>query len=122
MSGLVLTAVGIGTGVFFTYAARGSEDDYYALRFAMLQEAGGNPNFCASPSPERVSRCSELAELNDARQSERALSTVGFAVGGVAAVATASVWLLWPAERGGSVALVAAPIERGLVGSVTGAF
>lgn len=122
IAGLGLTALAVGTGVFFTYQERSSQDEYVALRVALLQEAGGEPNFCASPPPSRAARCAKLAEVNDSRERERALSTAGFVIAGVAVVGTATAWLLWPegGEHQSSAAVV--PLPGGAAGAYRAKF
>lgn len=114
--GGAVALIGLGAGVGFTLSAKDKESD----RDDKLASIGG-VSACGVGTP-LVTECADVQDLSDTAGSRRTMGTVGFVVGGAAAVATAT-YLLWPASDSGPSARVAPSL--GIAGggvSVVGRF
>ena len=100
--GVGVTAVALGVGVGFAVKSASANDDADSAR-SKLQ-----PGDCASPA---APACSELKQALDDHNSASKAANISFAVAGIAGLATAAMFVLWPSrhtERAGEVRL--API------------
>ncbi|HKO53853.1 MAG TPA: hypothetical protein VJV79_39370, partial [Polyangiaceae bacterium] len=93
-SGVGVTAVALGIGVGF--ALKGAAADNRA------EEARGTypPGTC--PSLDSSSPCNEIDEALSDRESANKIANVSFIVAGVAAVATATMFFVWPRRHNGT--------------------
>ncbi|HET7544055.1 MAG TPA: PEGA domain-containing protein [Polyangiaceae bacterium] len=92
-SGVGVTAVALGVGVGFAFKASAASDDFKSLDSTL------GPNDCSAPA---APACADLQKALDDRNAANRVKNVSFVVAGVAAVATASMFFLWPSRRGGT--------------------
>jgi hypothetical protein len=103
-----LSAVGLGTGIYFM-VSKGSADERYekANRQVLAQVGGSDPDgmACATPRPG----CAELAAAQQDADRAATLATVGFVAAGVSAAAFGLTWWLWPSSSPPKLDVGAAP-------------
>ncbi|MEO8905233.1 MAG: hypothetical protein ABI488_22310 [Polyangiaceae bacterium] len=119
-TGVGVTAVVTGLGVVF--ALKGSAADNDANRFAS-QVRSEQGHSCANRSESPA--CGQLVNSLDERDSANKVAIGAFVGGGVAAVATASMFLFWPTHerRSASVPRLSFSLAPHLsAASVTGTF
>jgi hypothetical protein len=93
VAGGVLTAAGIGMGVFFSVRQSDLRDQALATRRTI---SGGADQPSACNGAASAAQCDSLAgTVNDGRTAGQ-LATAGFVAGGVFALGTAAAWWLWP--------------------------
>jgi hypothetical protein len=81
-----VAVVGLGLGIGF-------KADQYSQGSSFNSYVAAHPGACAAPSS---AACLQADSLNNSYNTSSTISTVGFVVGGVAAVGTAALWLFWP--------------------------
>ena len=103
-----LTVAGLAMGFVFAAKANSKEDDTRQLGAGL---PAGSPCSSGSPYPNA---CGRLLQVDQDRQGDRNLSTLGFVGAGVAGLATAA-YLLWPRKSttSGAVLVPSASYGRG---------
>jgi hypothetical protein len=90
-SGVGVTAVAAGVGLIF--ALKGSSANSDAKDHAQTLPPG------SCPSPENATSCAALEDSLSDRESANKIANISFVVAGVAAVATATMFFVWPRRR-----------------------
>ncbi|HEX9621216.1 MAG TPA: PEGA domain-containing protein [Polyangiaceae bacterium] len=98
IAGSALTAAGIGVGIGFSLRAGSLDDDVTRLREQSEREEGQGACYIGDSKMQLSQTCNELLEREDSYDTARNVALVGFIGGGVFAVSTSAVWLLWPDE------------------------
>jgi hypothetical protein len=101
----VTVAAGVTTLVF---ALKGSSASNRADD-ARAQAAAYGPNACASPMAAPADVCASLKQANDDRASANRIANIALAVTGVAAVATATMFFVWPRTTTSQAAITLTP-------------
>jgi hypothetical protein len=90
ITGGAVTAVLLGVGIAERIRASDADDDAAAVRERL-------PTNCDASTPSAL--CRELTNNLDRRNSANKVAIVTFAGAGLAAAATAAIWLIWEAPR-----------------------
>jgi RNase P/RNase MRP subunit p29 len=119
-TGIGLSVVGIGAGVGFTVA--GSAKNQEALDLVAKIQLNRNKNEDLCPPSSADKHCADLATAHTRSNTFATVGIAGFAVGGVAAVATLVLALTGPSKSAApkKTAVFVLPSPQGLL--VTGTF
>jgi hypothetical protein len=89
-----VVGLGLVLGTVFALKRSADVDDIESAR------AAGPSSGCNLP--EFASQCNALTEARDRYERDKTIESTAFIVAGVAGIAGAATWLLWPSNRGHS--------------------
>lgn len=98
VAGSSLTAAGIGIGIGFTLRASSLDDEREKLLQQSIREEGQGACSTQGRTQPLSDTCRTLLARDDSYGTAQDVALAGFIGGGVFAVTTAAVWLLWPDE------------------------
>jgi tetratricopeptide (TPR) repeat protein len=102
VSGSVLTAGALITGIVYTLKASSLGDQANALRHDAQLEAdpdsARNNSYCAPSQSSPPPQCAELAATTDDQKAARNVAIGSYIAAGVLATGTAVTYLLWPEQ------------------------
>jgi hypothetical protein len=94
LTGGVLSAVGIGLGIYFSVRSSSSDSDAANLRARVAEGLAGPGGGADCTVPSML--CDDLSRAVHDRATAAQRARVAFVAGGALAAVTAGTWLLWP--------------------------
>jgi len=118
IAGASVTVIAAGVGIVFALKASSHNQD--------AKDIGGSlgPEECSNPTGASISRCSQLENSLNSRDSASRVEAVSFGIAGAAAVTTAVVYLAWPRQKPNSSQFQVTPLATSRAGGLifTGTF
>lgn len=108
-AGAGVTAVAIGTGIYFAVKLSSEENRIDELRGLLAPYDTGGAQACYRPTTAVTSWCSELSSRNDARRVDISGERVAFISGAVVGVATLTAFFVWPRRPASGLSFQAMP-------------